>query len=143
MADNFLNLKNILNRIYDANPFVQLLQMVITDMEPGLVTIEMPVVENKHTNLHGFAHGGALASLADTAMGTVCATFDKKVVTLNMSMNYIKPAIAGEIVKAVARVLHNGRSTLVVEAEMTDRAGVLLVKSTGTFYVVGNFSDSI
>jgi acyl-CoA thioesterase len=143
VSENFGDLKQILNRVYEANPFVQLLQMKITDMGPGLVTLQMPVVEDKHTNLHGFAHGGAEASLADTAMGLVCATFDKKVVTLNMSMNYLKPALAGELVKAVARVVHNGRTTLVVEADLLDQSGTLLAKSMGTFFVVGNFSGSI
>jgi acyl-CoA thioesterase len=139
----FEALKKILQDSYDANPFALLLQMKLTEMEPGRVIVEMPVVEGKHTNLHGFAHGGALASLADTAMGAVCATYDKKVVTLNMSMNYIKPALAGGLVKAVARVVHNGRSTLVVEASLYDQTGILLAKSTATFYVVGNFYGSI
>ena len=76
-------------------------------------------------------------------MGSVCATFDKKVVTLNMNMSYIKAALSCQTVRAVAHVLHNGRSTMVVEADLLDKNGELLAKASGTFYVVGDFSGSI
>ena len=139
----FEDLEKTLRNIYNANPFVRLLQIKFVKFEPGLVILEMPIVKETHTNLHGIAHGGTLASLADTAMGVVCATFDKKVVTLNMNINYLKPAPAEESVRAVARTVHNGQSTVVAEAELLNRDGILLAKTSGTFFVVGNFSGSI
>lgn len=143
MIATFEDLEKILRNIYNANPFVQLLQMKFVRFEPGSVILEMPIVKETHTNLHGIAHGGALASLADTAMGAVCATFNKKVVTLSMNMNYFKPAPAEEVVRAVARTVHNGRTTVVVEAELQNKDGVMLAKTSGTFFVVGNFSGGI
>lgn len=143
VTEKFENLLKILKETYDKNPFVTLLEMNFVKMEPGSAILEMPVVVGKHTNLHGIAHGGALASLADTAMGAVCATFDKKVVTLNMNMSYIKAALSCQTVRAVARVIHNGRSTMVVESEVLDKNGELLAKATGSFYVVGDFSGGI
>lgn len=143
VTEKFEELLRILKETYDKNPFVTLLEMDFVRMEPGSVTLEMPVVVGKHTNLHGIAHGGALASLADTAMGAVCATFDKKVVTLNMNMSYIKAALSCQKVRAVARVIHNGRSTMVVESEVLDKNGELLAKASGNFYVVGDFSGGI
>lgn len=139
----FENLEKLLRNTYNANPFVRLLQMKLVKFEPGFVILEMPIVKETHTNLHGIAHGGALASLADTAMGAVCATFDKKVVTLSMNMNYLKPAPAEELVRAVARTVHNGRSTVVAEAELLNCDDILLAKTSGTFFVVGNFSSGI
>lgn len=139
----FEDLEKILRNTYNANPFVRLLEMKFVSFEPGVIILEMPVVKEKHTNLHGISHGGALASLADTAMGAVCATFDKKVVTLSMNINYLKPAPAEEVVRAVAHAVHNGRTTVVAEAELLNKDGILLAKTSGTFFVVGNFSGGI
>lgn len=123
--------------IYKQNAFVNLLDMQVVSLKPGKVEIRMPIHRGKHTNLYGMAHGGALASLADTVMGYACATLGNRVVTLDINMNFIKGAEAQRDVLAVGQVIHHGKSTMVVEADILDEAGALLVKARGTFYVVG------
>ena len=47
---------------------------------------------DKHIlNIHGFVHGGALFSLADTAAGAASFTSGRDSVTLSGTINYIKP----------------------------------------------------
>jgi 1,4-dihydroxy-2-naphthoyl-CoA hydrolase len=125
--------------IYDHNPFVGLLQMKIDDLREGEADLSMPVIHEVHTNLFRMIHGGALASLADTAMGVACATLGKRVVTLEMNMNFVRSAGPGETIKAAGKVVHNGKATLVMECDITDSSGQLLVKARGTFFVVGQF----
>ncbi|HMM21146.1 MAG TPA: PaaI family thioesterase [Selenomonadales bacterium] len=121
----------------DQNPFVGLLRMKLEALREGEAELSMPVIPEIHTNLFGAAHGGALASLADTVMGVACATKGSRVVTIDMNINYIQSAPAGEAVKACGRVIHHGKTTAVVEAEILDGDGQLLAKARGTFFVVG------
>ncbi|NLP40641.1 MAG: PaaI family thioesterase [Veillonellaceae bacterium] len=131
--------KEYLLEIYDRNPFVQFLEMKIADLKEGYSELIMPVDTEKHTNLYNLAHGGALASLADTAMGIACATIGNKVVTLDMNMNFIKGAKPQMGLKGVGKVIHTGRTTMVAEADIIDEDGNLILKARGTFFVIGKF----
>ena len=134
-------LQQHLMEIYDRNPYVKLLEMQIVSIAEGHVQLNMPVKADKHANLYGAAHGGALASLADTVMGVACASCGKRVVTIEMNINYIKGVAAGTTVLADAKVIHNGRQTIVVEADICDSQGKLAAKSRGTFCVIGRFEN--
>jgi len=138
--DNFSLLKEYLYKRYDFNPFVKLLKITIAHLEEGTAVLEMPVLEDTHTNLFKVAHGGALAGLADTAMGVACATLGKKVLTLEMNMNFIRAATPQKAIRARGRVLHNGNSTMVAETEIFDSSDTLLLSARGTFFVVGELS---
>ncbi|MDF2636482.1 MAG: phenylacetic acid degradation-related protein [Pelosinus sp.] len=134
--------KENLVTIYDENPYINLLDISIEHLEEGTAELSMPVVAGKHTNLYNIAHGGALASLADSAMGIACATTGKKVVTLEMNINFIKGAVPQSIIKAVGKVIHNGKSTMVAESEIVDKENQLLAKTRGTFFVTGMFKEN-
>lgn len=124
---------------YRDNAYVKLLDMKLYRIEPGLAEITMPVDPLKHTNLYKVSHGGSLASVADTAMGVACGSLGRRVVTLEMNLNFLKAASAGTTVRAIGRVVHNGRNTLVAECDIIGAEEKLLAKARGTFYVVGQF----
>ena len=132
-------MQQYLRKIYSQNSFVNLLEMKLIHVEPGNAILSMPIDPAKHTNLYNVAHGGALASLADTAMGVACASLGRRVVTLELNMNFIKAPDSGTVIRACGRVLHNGGHTLVVECDVLGEKEVLLGKARGTFYVVGKF----
>ncbi len=135
-------LKENLVTIYDENPYINLLDISLTHVGEGKVELSMPVLAGKHTNLYKIAHGGAIASLADSAMGIACATTGKKVVTLEMNINFIKGAAAQAAIKAIGKVIHNGKNTMVAESEIIDSQNQLLAKARGTFFVTGLFEES-
>ena len=137
--DNYTQLQDQLDDIYDHNPFVQLLEIKIVSRGRGSAVLSMPVSLGKHTNLHRIAHGGAISTLADTAMGFACGTLNQKVVTLDMNINFMHGAKPGGNIYARATVLHHGKNTLVVESEIVNEVDQLLAKSRGTFFVVGHF----
>lgn len=128
-----------LNEAYDKNPYLRLLEMKINQLEKGKAILSMPIIANKHTNLYGVVHGGAVASLADTAMGVACATLGNRVVTIDMNINYIRSGQAGTAIIGVGEVIHAGRHTMVVDCEIRDDQDNLLAKARGTFYVIGRF----
>ncbi|TWH44928.1 PaaI family thioesterase [Sporomusa sp. KB1] len=131
-------LKDHLYTIYSENPFVALLQMEIIELEPGKATLSMPI-KNKHTNFYNSAHGGALAALADTAMGMACTTTGKKVVTLDMNLNYIRNVPCQETLTAVGLVIHNGSRTIVATTDIFNNTNQLVVSARATFFVTSTF----
>ena len=131
--DSFFDKVNV---YYRENPFVTYLGMELLEVDKGMAKLSMLASKVKHSNLLGVTHGGAIMSLADTAMGAACITNGKKTVTLDMNMNYLKAIKPETLVYAKAEVLHNGSRTLVVEADVFDEAGILYAKGRGTFFVV-------
>lgn len=136
---DYSGLKDYFQDAYKMNSFVRLLSIELDRIEPGLAELSMPIDPATHTNLYGVSHGGSLASLADTAMGVACASLGRRVVTLDLNVNFIKAAAADTEVRAVGKVVHNGRQTLVVECDVIGVESKLLAKARGTFFVVGQF----
>lgn len=82
-------------------------------------------------------HGGALFSLVDIAMGLACSSshgFDRQSVTVECKINYMRAVPDGEV-NCIGTVLHAGRRTLVVEAEVR-QGDKLVAKAQGTFALV-------
>ncbi len=128
-----------LNSFYNNNPYVQLLGIQIEKITFGQVTLSMEA-KNNLSNFYHIAHGGALASLADTAMGATCLSVNKKVVTQAMNINFVKAVPEGSIVKATGKIIHNGRKTLVCETEIVDSDGQICCKATANFFVIGPYA---
>lgn len=141
MQKNAIRLEEAIQTFYEKNPYVRHLNMGIDSIEGGRTRLTMMIDQETHVNFYGFAHGGALASIADTAMGSACLSIGKKVVTIEMNFNCIKPALAGQTVVAEANILHNGKKTIVAEAEIRGEDGTMIVKARGTFFVIGTFED--
>jgi len=141
MTSDVQKTKVILEKLYEKNAFVRLLDMNITEIREGAVEISMPVSADKHANLYSVLHGGAAASLADTAMGIACATLGRKVVTVEMNINFIKSAEIGQIVRAIGSVIHCGQQTLVVDCDLWDGTDVRIAKARGTFMTIGWLED--
>ena len=129
-----------LQLFYRKNPYVELLKIRIDDVQEGRVILGMDI-EKIHTNFYEMSHGGALMSLADTAMGAACLSCNKKVVTLSFNMNFIKGAPLGTKLKATGVVVHNGSRTMVCETEFVNETGKVFCKASGTFFVLGRLIE--
>lgn len=125
----------ILRDIYKGNQFISYCGITIDSVRCGEATLSLVVDDTKHTNQYGFTHGGALEALADIALGVVCATVGKRVMTLSFNMNFIKNIHAGERAIAVAVLRHNGKRTMVVDVDTTTENGELMTRATATMFV--------
>jgi len=105
-------------------------------LDVGVAEVALPL-EDHLRNRGNVMHGGAIFSLVDIAMGLACSTshgFDKRSVTIECKINYVRGVSEGEVL-CIAKVLHAGRRTLVVEAEVL-QGEKLVAKAQGTFAVV-------
>ena len=87
---------------------------------------------------YGMIHGGAIASLADTAAGYAMAsslTRDEAFATLEMKMNILR-AVREGAVTAVATPIHRGSRTAVYDVRITDGEGRLVATFSCTQLIV-------
>jgi len=122
-------------RLRESNP-VNHFEFDLVKAERGRVVFSMPVLE-KHKQIHRVVHGGVLAMLADTAGGFaafLAAPEGSRVVTIEMKINFLEAVGSGKL-KADARVLRQGRTTSVVDCEVTDNTGRLVSKALITFAI--------
>ena len=90
-----------------------------------------------HRNLQGLVHGGILATLADIAMGLAVRTVvgpTRRHVTIDLHVHYLRPARPGRL-EALGSVVHVGTHVGFAEGSVTDAAGRLLVRASGTYSV--------
>lgn len=114
-----LDKNNIPERIQDT--LIQTLRIqFIEDDEPTL-TATMPVGRFNCQTM-GVLHGGATIALAETVSGIgsnlICAP-NEQCFGLQISTNHIYSAQIGDTVRAVATILHKGRSTHVWDVQVS------------------------
>jgi 1,4-dihydroxy-2-naphthoyl-CoA hydrolase len=83
----------------------------------------------------GILHGGLLMGLADS-VGGLCAYLNlpqgaRGTATIESKTNFLRPVAQGSV-RATARPLHIGRTTIVVDTELRDDDGRLVARTTQT-----------
>lgn len=136
MTDGALPAERIqrLERAMEAVPYAQLLGIQLEKLAPGEATLTLPVRRELSQN-HGVVHGGATASLIDSATAFAILTLlepEERVTTVDLTISYLRPAREGHM-RATARVLRQGRRLLTVSAEVTDTGGTLLATALSTY----------
>jgi acyl-CoA thioesterase len=126
---------------FEENPFMNLADIKLSKVECGYVEFTMDVDPQKHGNRYGAVHGGALFTMADSAMGAVCYSIGAKVVTLSASINFIRNTKEKEQLLAKASLVHAGKSTIVCRVEIFGPDGRKMVEVTGTMFVLGHFDE--
>jgi uncharacterized protein (TIGR00369 family) len=84
----------------------------------------------------GHAHGGIIATILDEAMGKVNKLHKVVALTKNMQVEYLRLVPLGQTLTVVGREQQTiGRQHINV-AEISDREGKILARSTGTFIAI-------
>ncbi len=117
--------------------FRELLGIEIEERGDGRARLSFRPSE-EHLNDGGIVHGGALATLADCAMGSALASTltDEAPLTVEAKINYLEPGQEGVIV-AEAEVKRKGSRFTVLEAEVYQKeTGDHIAFATATFTTV-------
>jgi uncharacterized protein (TIGR00369 family) len=128
--------------------------MTIEVVEPGRARAAMTIAPTFHQS-QGAVHGGALFSLADTAVGTAVRSLvgsEAEMATGEAKINYFARSSSGELV-AESHVVHRGRTLVVGECDVfnapapTDAgpapARVLVARFSATFIARPKRSDDM
>lgn len=100
-------------------------------------TVSIPNTPFIHNNID-IPHGGILAVLLDTAMGTLANSKCPEgfgAVTTNLAIHYLTVATE-ETITAEAKIIRQGRHTMVIEGNIYETGGKHIATSTGSFFIV-------
>src|SRR4030095_9385940 len=107
---------------FDRQAFMRTVGARLVSVEPGQVVIEWPFGSHL-TQQHGFLHAGVVAAVADSACGYAALSLMPRgvaVLSVEFKVNLMKPA-AGELFRAVGKVIRAGRTLSVCSAEVEAR----------------------
>lgn len=121
--------------------FRALLGLRTAEWSEGHAVLEMDL-DARHMNRAGVLHGGALATLIDTACG-MAATWapeggpERSCVTLSLAVSFTGQVAAGQV-RATGRLRGGGRRIVFCSAEVRDAAGTLIGMGEGSFRYRGS-----
>jgi len=94
-------------------------------------------VGDKHRNYIGGAHGGLIATLADTVSFFPRPLFPSGLActTTNLNLNYIRPAAVGDMLTARSELIHLGRRVASLRITITNHQGKLVAHGTSTLMI--------
>ncbi len=128
------SLKSKLEKAFSRTPYVNLLKMEVIDLKTGQAKLQLQVRDELRQS-HGLLHGGATASLIDTATGFAVATELKKgekASTVDLTVHFLRPVLEGKII-CNARVIKHGKRLITVSAEVTDEKNNLVATALSTY----------
>lgn len=136
MSNNELN-EALVARIHEAFasvPYAKFLGLELGEMKPGEASLHLEVRDELRQN-QGVVHGGAVASLIDTASAFAVVTQlepNERVTTTDLTIHYLRPVTAGRL-SATARTVRAGRRLFVLSVEVVDEQQRMVATAVTTY----------
>jgi uncharacterized protein (TIGR00369 family) len=111
-------------------PIMKLIGYALLEVAKGHAVFGTTPAE-QHYNPIGVVHGGIAMTLLDSAMGCAVHTL------LPRGMGYTTLEAKINLVRAIGKVIHQGRSTATAEGRLEDGAGKLYAHATTTCILLG------
>ena len=115
-------------------PYARLLGFELVDLSANTAKVKL-AMRDELRQPYGVLHGGATASLIDTAMAfavRTCVADDVETTTIDLTVHYLRPHSEGEVV-CTAKVERAGKRILTVSAEAHNEAGKLIATALSTY----------
>jgi uncharacterized protein (TIGR00369 family) len=119
---------------FEINHFPRHLGIEIDLVEPGHARLSVEV-RQELLQLQGVMHGGAIASLIDTAVAFAivgASEPEDRFTTVEMKVNYLSAIREGRVT-ADARLIRDGRRIIVADCDVYDAQGRLAAKGLLTY----------
>lgn len=123
-------------RLANESPYFGLMGMRLDDMSEGRALVRVQVVPD-HLNVFGGIHGGAYASLLDTAAywALYCSLEESEgFTTIDLNVSDLRAVNEGSLV-VEGRVIKRGRTVSLCEADVRDDSGRLLAHATSKMLI--------
>jgi len=122
-----------IQKAFDDLPFARLIGIELDQINEGVATLGLEVRNDLMQN-HGVVHGGAIASLIDTAAAFAILSVlpGERVTTVDLTISYLRPLTTGRA-RATARVVRAGRRLITVSGEVLDDGGKPLATALTTY----------
>jgi uncharacterized protein (TIGR00369 family) len=122
----------------EPSPFTRLMGVKIISWTAERTESELFIREDL-CNRHGIMHGGAVMAWGDTLGGMTASaalTERQRTATIESKTNFFAPIPKGDTARAVCTPLHSGRTTIVLQTNITRGDGKLAAIVTQTQIVL-------
>ena len=120
----------------DKKNFDHFINPDILRLDDGLAEVRW-LPQPEHLNRFGAIHGGALAGLIDTVASIASLTKLKRIVTIELSVSYIKAATISNTILAKGVVIQAGKSLIRTTVELFNEDNQLITRGNLTFFILG------
>jgi acyl-CoA thioesterase len=117
-------------------PIASFLNIKLVELTPGYAKVAMKLTP-EHMNFNGMVFGGIVMAAADQAFAYATNSLVMPSIATQFNIHLISGAASGDILTAECRVIKSGRRIGVSEMTVTNQAGKLIAKATGTTVVTG------
>jgi uncharacterized protein (TIGR00369 family) len=110
-----------LYQVFSKVPLLRHFKLKLQAVRPGSSRITLRFAPHL-AQVHGFMHGGAVATIADTAATYAANTLlfpERETITVELKINYVAP-VKAKSATAEAVVLHSGSKTSISEVKVFD-----------------------
>jgi acyl-CoA thioesterase len=112
------------------------LGMAIERVGPGTAVVTM-TVRSDMVNGHGMCHGGFIFTLADSAFAFACNSYNVTTVAASCDIAFLKPARAGEVLRATAREVYRESRNGIYDIAVTDESCAAIAHVRGKSRTIG------
>ncbi len=110
------------------------LGIALLEVRPGYARMQM-TVRSDMLNGHRTCHGGYIFTLADSAFAFACNSYNQVTVAAGCAIEFLAPALAGEVLVAEAVEQSRGSKTGVYDVTVTNPAGRKIALMRGKSHV--------
>lgn len=125
---------NLIREAFASVPYAKLIGLELGEMKPGEANLHLDIRDELKQN-QGVVHGGAVASLIDTAAAFAVVTrleSGDRVTTIDLTIHYLRPTISGRLT-ATARIIRGGRRLFVLSVQVTNDQEVLVATAVTSY----------
>lgn len=123
-----------IEKIFESVPFAKFMGIELVELERGKAVLRLSARDDLRRN-GGMLHGGATASLIDTAAAFVIMTLlspEQTTTTIDLTIHYLRPVITGQA-NAHARIVRSGRRIIIAAVDVFDETETLLATALTTY----------
>lgn len=129
MTDKVLA-KRAIDKMLSTDEATRTLGMQLEEVGPGVAQVSMRIRPDM-VNGHNTTHGGLVFALADTAFACACNSHNVVNVAQSCQINFLRPALLGDVLVATATELARGRRSGLYNVDVYNQDGKLVASFRG------------
>ena len=132
-ANFFKNITDLIDNNYESLRY----GISVADVDSDGTYEFIVEVKEMHLNTGKIAHGGFLATIADTGMGTAAhrVAGDKRCVTINLDMKFISAGLLGDKLKGNVKILKKTNTLVFISCEISNSSDIVS-SASGTWKIL-------
>jgi acyl-CoA thioesterase len=120
----------------EGEPVASFLKMRLLELSPGYARVAIKLTP-EYQNFNGLVFGGIVMAVADQAFAYASNSIAHPSIASQFNIHFIAGAKVDDELTAECRVVRSGRRVGISEMTVTNQAGKLIAKATGTTIPVG------